>query len=671
MKAMRLVLGRSACANQAVATAREWLVTNGIGGFAGGTVGDVPTRRYHGLLFAALHPPLGRTLLLAKLDAAAEYDGQTYPLSANRWSGGTLDAGGLAHLDRFTLDGTVPTWSYVFSDACIERTIWMERGQNATYVRYTLQKASTPVTLTLKALVNARDYHALTQAYDLQEPVSIEGRTTRVRMYAGAAELVVQTDVGQVLPGDGWYYGFRLDAETERGLDDREDHFHAVTLRATLSQGETLTVTARSGAPADDPAASYDRQRGRDEAILQRWRNTPGAFDGAPPWIERLVLAADQFIVERNTSGGSGQTVIAGYPWFGDWGRDTMIALPGLALVTGRETVARDVLSTFAHFVDRGMLPNRFPDAGEAPEYNTVDATLWYVDAVRRYVEDTGDDALLEGVFPALEEIVAWHCGGTRYGIRVDQADGLLYAGEDGVQLTWMDAKVGDRVITPRTGKAVEINALWYNALVAISAFARQLGKPHEPYRTIADRTAASFGRFWNDATGYCYDVIDGPYGSDAAIRPNAVIAASLAHTPLTLAQRARIVHVAGKQLVTPYGLRSLSPNDPQYQGRYTGVPEQRDGAYHQGTVWPWLLGPFVGAHLAVHGDPVAAAAFLDGIEDLVVAYGVGSMAEIAEGDAPHRPCGCIAQAWSVGEILRAWHAIQIAKSPQPTGALT
>jgi predicted glycogen debranching enzyme len=655
----------------AAATTREWSVTNGIGGFASGTVSDVLTRRYHGLLFAALQPPLGRTLLLSKLDAAVEYENRWYPLSANRWADGSLEPCGFAHLDRFTLDGTIPTWSYAFSDVRIDRAIWMEHGQNATYVRYTLREASAPVTLTVKALVNARDYHELTRAYGLNDPIAIDGRTVRVRMYAGAPELVLHSDGGEMLAGDGWYYGFRLGAETERGLDDLEDHFHAVTVRATLRSGDALTVTALSGAPADESATSYERRRSRDDAILQGWRNMPAAIDGTPQWIEQLVLSADQFIVERNTAGGTGQTVIAGYPWFGDWGRDTMIALPGLALVTGRAAIARDVLATFARFVDRGMLPNRFPDAGEAPEYNTVDATLWYVEAVRQYVDATGDAASLERIFPALEEIVAWHCTGTRYGIHVDPADGLLYAGEDGVQLTWMDAKVGDSVVTPRTGKAVEINALWHNALVAMTAFAQRLGKSGEAYRELANRTASSFGRFWNDASGYCFDVIDGPYGDDAAIRPNAVIAASLPHAPLTLAQRARIVNVAAKDLLTPYGLRSLSIDDPQYQGRYHGGPAQRDSAYHQGTAWPWLLGPFVTAHLNVYGDPAAASEFLDGIEDLIVAYGVGSVAEIAEGDAPYRPCGCTAQAWSVSEILRAWHRIQIAKLPSHPGALS
>jgi predicted glycogen debranching enzyme len=316
------------------------------------------------------------------------------------------------------------------------------------------------------------------------------------------------------------------------------------------------------------------------------------------------------------------------------------------------------------------MLPNRFPDAGETPEYNTVDATLWYIEAIRQYVDAAGDIELLERIFPALEEIVDWHLKGTRYGIHVDSADGLLYAGEDSVQLTWMDAKVGGRVITPRTGKAVEINALWYSALVAMAAFSKRLRKSGKTYAVLAQRVEKSFSQFWNYTAGYCFDVIDGPFDDDPAIRPNAVIAASLAHTPLTLEQRAGIVRVAEKELVTPYGLRSLSPNDRQYRGRYTGDPAQRDEAYHQGTVWPWLLGPFVSAHLNVYSDPAAASEFLKGMEDLIVAYGIGSIAEIAEGDAPHRPCGCTAQAWSIGEILRAWQHIQTAASSTRIGAL-
>ncbi len=666
---MTIAFGREICGDTHDATKREWLLTNGIGGFASGTVGDVLTRRYHGLLFAALKPPLERTLLLAKLDATATYAGHDYALCANRWADGTLAPQGYREIQQFVLAGSTPAWTYAFADVLLERTVWMEQGENTTYVRYTLHRASAPVSLSLRALVNARDYHALSHAYDAAGRVSIDGRAAQVRMYDGAPTLYLTSDGGELRDGAGWYYGFRLQAETERGLDDLEDHYHALDIVATLAQGESLTVTASTlpQSAGRDTLGSLNARSERDRDLLAAWHATRRSQQPAPEWIAQLVLAADQFVVERPTAAGPGQTIVAGYHWFGDWGRDTMIALPGLALVTGRPAVARDILTTFAQFLDRGMLPNRFPDAGAAPEYNTVDATLWFVEAIRRYDEATGDHSLADELLPAIDEIVRWHREGTRYDIRVDQRDGLLYAGEEGVQLTWMDAKVGDYVVTPRIGKPVEINALWYRALQTAQAFAaRRNAAAAAEYGAQADRVRESFGRFWNERTGYCYDVIDGPAGLDASIRPNAVIAASLPGTPLTLAQRKSIVTVAARTLVTSFGLRSLSPEDPNYVGRYGGNQYERDRAYHQGTVWPWLLGPFVSAHLAAFGDRATALGFFDAIGSFTTAYGVGTIAEITEGDEPFDARGCIAQAWSVGEILRAWHDIESTGASKP-----
>ncbi len=379
----------------------------------------------------------------------------------------------------------------------------------------------------------------------------------------------------------------------------------------------------------------------------------------APTVTERLVLAADQFIVRRSLPDDpDGRSVIAGYPWFGDWGRDTMISLPGLTLVTGRHDVAARVLRTFARFVDRGMLPNRFPDEGETPEYNTVDATLWYFEAIRAYHAATDDDGLLGDLFPVLQEIVEWHRRGTRYHIQVDPDDGLLYAGEPGVQLTWMDAKVGDWVVTPRIGKPVEINALWYNALRSMADFARRLGEPLSPYEALAEQTVTGFARFWNQDTGYCYDVIHGPDGDDPALRPNQLFAVSLPHSPLSPSQQRAVVDVCARRLLTSHGLRSLARDDPAYIGHYGGDRRQRDAAYHQGTVWSWLIGPFVTAYLRVYDDRERARSFLQPFIHHLVDHGVGSISEIFDGDAPFAPRGCIAQAWSVGEVLRAWSAV-------------
>jgi len=353
-----------------------------------------------------------------------------------------------------------------------------------------------------------------------------------------------------------------------------------------------------------------------------------------------------------------GMSVIAGYHWFGDWGRDTMIALPGLTLVTGRPEIARRILATFARFVDRGMLPNRFPDAGEALEYNTADATLWYVEAVRAYHEATGDSAFVRELYPTLEAIVTAHRAGTRYGIGEDPADGLLRAGEPGVPLTWMDAKVGDRVVTPRIGKPVEINALWYNALRAMDAFAATAGRPGAPWTALADRVARSFERFWCERTSCCYDVLDGPDGDDAAIRPNQIFAVALPASPLPADRQRRVVEACARHLLTPVGLRSLAPGEPGYRGHYAGGVHERDGAYHQGTVWAWLLGPFALAWRRVFGDAEGARDLLAPLADHLGEYGLGSIAEIFDGEPPHAPGGCIAQAWSVAETLRAWHAL-------------
>jgi predicted glycogen debranching enzyme len=353
-----------------------------------------------------------------------------------------------------------------------------------------------------------------------------------------------------------------------------------------------------------------------------------------------------------------GMSILAGYHWFGDWGRDTMISLPGLTIATGRPEIGRRILSTFARFVDQGMLPNRFPDAGEAPEYNTVDATLWYFEAIRAYHAATDDDVLLKELWPVLEDIVAWHRRGTRYGIAEDPGDGLLRAGEPGVQLTWMDARVGDWVVTPRTGKAVEINALWYNALRAMAGFARRLGQPPGPWDTLAARVREGFDRFWNATAGYCYDVIDGPAGADDALRPNQILAVSLAESPLAPARQRQVVAACARHLLTSFGLRSLAPGHASYHGGYGGSPSERDAVYHQGPAWAWLLGPFALAHLRAYGDPDAARSFLAPLRDHVADYGVGSIAEIFEGDPPFRSRGCIAQAWSVAEALRAWRLI-------------
>ena len=657
---MNLDWGREICGQLPLAESREWLCTNGIGGFASGTVAGLPTRRYHGLLVAALKPPLGRTLLVSNLDEVVEYDGMRCALFTNRWADGAIDPHGYREVEQFRLEGTTPIWTYAIADALLEKRVWMEQGANTTYVQYRLLRARARVSLEMKALVNYRDYHSTTRGDGWVMRVESAPAGLRVVAFDGAQPFVLLTDGAEAQPSHEWYHGFDLAAERERGLDGREDHLHAGTLRATLAPGATLTIVlSTEAAPSLDGGAAWRRQEEHEERLMDRWRTAHAVAKRAPAWIQHLVLAADQFVVRRPLPDDpEGMSVIAGYHWFGDWGRDTMISFPGLLLSTGRPEVARRILTTFARFVDQGMLPNRFPDAGEAPEYNTVDATLWFFEAIRAYHAATTDDRLLDQLYPILEDIIRWHRKGTRYGIAEDPRDGLLRSGEPGVQLTWMDAKIGDWVVTPRTGKAVEINALWYNALRAMGAFARRLGRPAQTYDMLAARVQEGFGRFWIEAAGYCYDVIDGPGSDDPALRPNQIFAVSLPESPLGPERQRQVVDACARGLLTSFGLRSLAPGHPSYRGRYLGGPRERDAAYHQGPVWGWLLGPFALAYLRVYKDAEGASALLEPLAHHLADYGVGSIAEIFDGDPPFTPRGCIAQAWSVSETLRAWMEI-------------
>jgi predicted glycogen debranching enzyme len=652
-------LGREIAGDLDAAERREWLVTNGIGGFASGTVAGSLTRRYHGLLVAALAPPLGRTVLVSKLEETGTYDGATVELATNRWAGGAIAPHGYRTIERFRLDGTTPLWTHAIADALLEKRVWMEQGANSTYVQYRVVRAHGPVRLRLAALVDYRDDHGLTRSGSWQMDVRRVERGLRVLAFTGATPLFLLSSRASAEPAHTWYHRFALPRERERGLESEDDHLHAGTFHVELEPGEsvTLVLTTDAGASLDGDRA-WQRRQAHEAMLIGRWSETRGAPE-APAWIRQLVLAADQFVVARPLlDDPDGMTVIAGYHWLGDWGRDTMIALPGLTLSTGRPEIAARILRTFARLVDRGMLPNRFPDHGEAPEYNTVDATLWYVHAVREYLEATDDEGLVKELWPALESIVGWHRQGTRYGIGEDAADGLLRSGEPGVQLTWMDAKVGDWVVTPRTGKAVEVNALWYNALAAMAGFAARLGRDGSPWRALADRVAAGFERFWSPALGYCLDVVDGPDGDDTTLRPNQIFAVSLPDSPLSRTRQQLVVNACARHLLTSSGLRSLGPGHRDYRGRYGGSPVERDGAYHQGPAWGWLLGPFALAHARAWGDAITARSFLEPLAHHLADDGLGSIAEIFEGDPPHAPRGCIAQAWSVAETLRAWHAL-------------
>lgn len=676
-----ITIGRDTISTAAGSTEREWLVTNGIGGFACGTLSGVLTRRYHGLLVAALNPPLGRTVLVSKVDETATYGDTDYPLFSNQWAQpkeetatptlplassiptllptphGLPKPDAYKYLDNFCLEGTTPVWTYSFADTLLEKRVWMEHGANTTYLRYTMRRGSMPMKLSIKIVVNYKDFHANVTAGDWKMQIATikDGLQVNARPEATPYR-VWMVGNGTMTPQHTWYQGYFLDREAYRGQDDTGDHLLAGIAETELYPGEPFTLIF-SSEPHDEPptirhvVASLQRTDARQRDLLGSSRITD-----APDWIGQLTLAADQFIVQRKTGENhDGRTVIAGYHWFSDWGRDTMISLPGLTLTTGRDADAASILRTFAHYVDQGMLPNRFPDEGEKPEYNTVDATLWYFEAVRQYIALTDDLALLRDLFPVLEDIVRWHIKGTRYNIHADHVDGLIYAGEKGAQLTWMDAKIGDWVITPRTGKAVEINALWYNALSTLADLAEQIGELPHYYRALAEHVRVHFEKFWNAEAGCCYDVIETPEGNDATLRPNQLFAVSLHRSPLTHEQQKSIVNVCARKLLTPHGLRSLTPDHPEYAPVYGGDAVKRDSKYHQGTVWGWLIGAFVEAHYKVYQNAEVARSFLAPFEHHLRQGCVGSIAEIFDAEPPFYPRGAVAQAWSVAEVLRAW----------------
>lgn len=658
--------GREISGNLFDAESREWLVTNGIGGFASGTVAGGMTRRYHGLLVAALRPPLGRTHLVASLDEVVSYAGATYPLATHHWSSGAVDPQGFRFLESFRLEGATPVWTYALADALLEKRVWMADGENTTFIEYTVTRAGSPLDISCKALVNYRDFHSSTHAGDWRMKIVPVEHGAMILAFDGATPFYLRSAQASCEPRHEWYRDCFLPAEKERGLDDHEDHLFAALFHAQLNAGGRFSITATTEPGALlDVASSRSARAQRETVLLDAWRvQSSGSATTAPAWLPQLVLAADQFIVQRALPGEpDGRSIIAGYHWFGDWGRDTMIALPGLTLATGRPEIARQILLAFASLVDAGMLPNTFPDAGGKPEYNTVDAALWYFEAARQYFQITQDSATLEKLYPVLVSIIDAQVAGTRYNIHVDPSDGLLFAGGPGVQLTWMDAKIGDWVVTPRTGKPVEINALWLNALEIIAGFARALNQPAEKFQSLSAQAKSSFQKFWNAERSCCFDVIDIPSvgkttANDASIRPNQIFAVSLPVSPLTPEQQKSVVDLCAQQLLTSHGLRSLASGDPAYQGHYGGDPRSRDSAYHQGTVWGWLLGPFALAHFRVYNDRAAALRFLEPLGSHISAYGLGTLAEIFDGDTPHSPRGAIAQAWTVAELLRAWQTL-------------
>lgn len=658
---MTIRFGRKELGNFNIAEQQEWLITNGIGGYGSGTVGASLSRGYHGYLVAALKPPIDRRLMFVKVDETLIYHQQSYELSSNRWQGDTIAPKGYVNIESFTLEGSIPTWRYRLSDAVIEKRIWMEQGANTVYTAYTVVEAKAPIEFFGRVIVDNRVFHNTGQVASVNVT---QPNANSIRVDANNNDtllLFLSMNSAQSSVVNQRYSNYKLLAEASRGLNDNDSHVHAGTFTTTLQPGETQIIMGCTDLNESLDQQALSRRQAHDKNLLDLWgEHRMSNPTTAPDFMHQFVLAADQFVVKRVINNKDGNSIIAGYHWFGDWGRDTMISLPGLTLTTGRPEIAKNILETYAQFVNEGMLPNRFPDGASQPEYNTIDATFWYFQAIKRYFDATNDEQLVKTIFPKLKEIINAHVAGTRYNIHVDPNDGLLFGGQDGVQLTWMDAKVNNIVITPRIGKPVEVNALWYNALRFMATFAERFGMSNaSTYKTMADKVQTSFARFWNADKNYCYDVLDGPSGNDPALRPNQIFAVSLPDSPLTTKQQSAVVDICAQELLTSHGLRSLAPSDPAYIGIYTGDQWHRDSAYHQGTVWGWLIGPFISAHLKVYQNTAQAEQILFSLVDHLQAVGTGNTSEIFDGDAPFSAKGTIAQAWSVAEILRTFEQIE------------
>ena len=650
---------------------REWLVTNGLGGYASSSVGGVPTRGYHGLLIAALPAPLGRLLLLGPvLERVGLVDGRTVCLGNVEHPTQRLKLEDSWHLEEFALEEGLPVWRYEVHGAILERRLWMPHCLNTVIVRYRLLRGAGSVRLELQPGLHFRSYDAPVDT-PLSSHFDVKIDSARVEVSAGGDLPVLRmTALGE---GARFASDARILPEVFRRVEQARGYaacgaMHCpgtFTVELTADEPATFLATCESWetlhALPPDQSAQAEHER-RERLLVQ-----------APPNLRtgvaaELVLAADQFIVfpagrkEESTrlraGGDEARTIIAGYHWFTDWGRDTMISLEGLTLTTGRHAEAGYILRMFAHHVRDGLIPNYFPDGKNDGVYHTADATLWLFHALDRYVKISHDGETLHLLLPKLREIVEHHLRGTRFGIGVDPADGLLRQGAAGYQLTWMDAKVGDWVVTPRRGKAVEINALWFNALCLLRSWLEAEKCPTAGDLTPhIERARRSFNeRFWNPAKGCLFDVVDGEKGDDDACRPNQVLAFSLTHPVLEPRHWRPVLEVVRSKLLTPVGLRSLSPDHPAYQSRYDGNLRMRDAAYHQGTVWTWLIGPFVDAWLKVYPEDWAGARdLLAGLEPHLSEAGVGSISEIFDAEEPFTPRGCIAQAWSVAEVLRCW----------------
>ncbi|NPE28060.1 glycogen debranching protein [Methanococcoides sp. SA1] len=641
--------------DHASAIAREWLITNGIGGYASSTIIGDNSRKYHGLLIASANPPVDRRVLLSSLDEEIIVGNEVYRLATHRYPD-TVYPSGFKYLHRFSAS-PLPTFEYRIGNIKLIKNIFMIRGQNTTVVRYELLNPDNEdLVFRILPLVTNRDFHQLRKADDFS--FSEEHDDTGVQLTTGYGVLQLRSNM-QYGQESHWYYNLEYDSERGRGEAYQEDLYNPGHFERHVSDHVSEMYVVASTSISENMELDLELVNSEHERELSRQRSLQARCNLTNDLALKLVNAADSFIVQRNSTGS--KTILAGYHWFADWGRDAMISLPGLTLVTGRFNDAKDILTTFSEHCSDGLIPNRFSDDGlSPPDYNTVDASLWFIHSLGRYYSYTKDVEFIKKMWDTVGSIIHNYLEGTLYGIRMDD-DGLI---EHEGQLTWMDVKIGDREITPRAGKTCEINALWYNSLCIANWLGELIGVDTKQYLEISQLAKSNFvDTFWNPTEKCLYDCVsvneDMSVSKDASIRPNQIFAVSLPHTMLDPEMEKMIVEKVVEELLTPYGLRTLSPNDSQYLGRYRGDRDSRDRAYHNGTVWAWLLGPFVTAYTKVHDRSPSSLKYcrklLLDLGSHLDEAGIGTISEIFDGDLPHRPNGCISQAWSVAEILRAY----------------
>lgn len=627
---------------------KEYLITNGLGGYCTASICGAGVRKYSGLLIACLNPPVERRLLLSKLDESLFIDGKEFKLYSNVYTDKRTDNGYL-YEQSFEYE-YFPVQNYEVNGVFLSKSITMVYGKNTTVITYKIRNNNKPIKLRLEAQVNNRDHHGNTKRGDFKCNQELISNGVRITYNINNVELFLKSDLAKYIETSEWIENILYYDEVERGLDNFDYHYKAGYFEISLEPKEQkeFTIIASTEEVVDLNGKHYfEIEKTRKEELISK-------LTIKDELTKQLTLSADQFIVKRKSTNTA--TVIAGYPWFTDWGRDTMIALPGLTLTSGRFEEAKELLITFAKYEKEGLIPNMFPDDGVEPLYNTIDGTLWYFNAVHKYLEYTKDyDFIKENIFTTLTSMIENHIKGTLYNIKMDEKDCLLSGGNKDIQLTWMDVKIKDWTVTPRQGKAVEINALWYNAVCVYTELCKRFSLEYKYYEELSLKIKESFLReFWNEKTSYFYDYID-THEYNEQIRPNGIIVLSLPYTMIdeTIAKRA--LETAFEKLYTPYGLRSLSFDDKEYRGIFMGGIVPRDSAYHQGTVWSWLIGPFITAVSRWYKDKELCLKLIEPFCDHLRDRCIGSVSEVFDGNSPHNPRGCYAQAWGAAELLRAY----------------